>query len=101
MVDEVFTLIHNLWEYGVHEHTPKIDSNLGLLGNQVVLVDAFELTDDKGLVKRQLTKAPWREKEALRKSLSSKLMGYFNVRAESELTPQKLETCWKRSSKEK
>lgn len=93
LVDRVIEFILNLWSYGVHEITFKFYSEMGMLDDELVLVDIGELTDDKSIVEKQLLKGH-KKLEDLRKYHHDKILDYYQEQIKKKLTVKKLNKIW-------
>jgi len=92
-IEKTLDFVTELWKYGVHEKTGKICFELGLLENNVILIDFGELTDNKEKVEKQIRNRKW-EKSA-NKYLPEEIAGYFNKRAQEKLTIDTLNKNWR------
>lgn len=95
LIRKVTKFLLVLWEYGIHEKTFKIFSNLGLDNERIVLIDIFEITSNKSKVLKQLKKRPWQNQELFRKHLSEKMTSYLIEQLNNTLTKENLNKKWK------
>ena len=54
LINQQMRFVIELWKYGIAENTMKFETEYGLLGEDIVLIDFGELTDDYEKVKRQI-----------------------------------------------
>ena len=94
---DISNFILKLWEYGIHEKTFKLFSNMGFDKDSLVLIDAFELTDNKEKVLNQIEKAPWKKKQKFNKNLSESLRNYLIKELDKRLTKENLDKYWKKA----
>ena len=92
LVDKVIDFILTLWKYGVHEITFKFYSEMGLLDEQIVLVDLGELTNDKEMIKKIIQGN--KPLEDLRRFHHDEVLDYYQEQVKKRLTLEKLEKCW-------
>ena len=93
LVDKVIDFIITLWTFGVHEKTFKFYTEMGLLNDNIVLVDFGELTDKKEKVIKQITKDN-KKLEKLRKYHHDKILDYYQEQIRKRLTVDTLEKNW-------
>ncbi len=93
LIDKIIDFVVELWKYKIHEKTLKFYSNFGLINNKIVLIDLFELTDQKEKVERQIKN---REKylKKINKQFSPEFAKYFLDQAEKKFTTKKLNEVW-------
>ncbi len=94
LVDESIDFIIELWKYGIHEKTFKFYSNFGILNEDVVLIDLFELTNKKEKVEKQIKSKVWKHLEKLKEHFAPEVMEYFLKQVEKRLTVKKLNEVW-------
>lgn len=96
LIDKSIDFIIELWKYGIHEKTFKVYSNFGLIDNEIVLVDLFELTNKKEKVEKQIINKKW---ENLQKTthLPKEYIEYFLTQVEKRLTIKKLNEVWEKN----
>ncbi|MFB6226589.1 MAG: hypothetical protein ABEJ02_04525 [Candidatus Paceibacteria bacterium] len=87
-----------LWEYGIHEKTYKIDENFGIDKGEIVLIDPFEITQDKNKVLRQINKKKWSKKSKYEKFLDEDSINYLINKIHENWTKENLEKLWKRKT---
>tara|TARA_Y100000310_G_scaffold29221_2_gene27710 strand:+ start:2966 stop:3589 length:624 start_codon:yes stop_codon:yes gene_type:complete len=95
LINNITKFILDLWEYGIHEKTFKVFSNLGLNNGRIVLIDIFEITSNKKKVIKQLRKKLWQNPERFKKHLSEKMAGYLIKKLDKTYTRENLEKYWK------
>ena len=97
IIDNFFKFLHKMWEYGIHEKPLKFNLNFGLINNEVVLIDLFELTTNKEKIKKQIIKKPWRKsKKHIMKSLPEWVVDYFIEQADKKINIKNLNKFWKK-----
>ncbi len=94
LIDKSVNFFIKLWTYGIHEKTFKFLSNLGTINNKIVLIDAFELTDKKEKVEKQLTKKSWNKRKLFKGKMGDELVDYFLKKCEELLTIENLNKNW-------
>lgn len=100
LIDKFIIFQHKMWEYGIHEKPLKFNLNFGLINNEVVLIDLFELTTNKEKIKKQIIKKPWRKsKKHIMKSLPEWAVDYFIEQADKKITIKNLNKFWKKKIK--
>jgi hypothetical protein len=95
LINKITKFLLILWEYGIHEKTFKIFSNLGLDDGEIVLIDIFEITSNKQKVLKQLRKKSWQNPERFKKHLSEKMTGYLIKKLNNTFTKENLNKHWK------
>ena len=93
LVDKVIKFIITLWSYGIHEITFKFYSEMGLLDDNLVLVDIGELTNDKEIVREQLLEGN-KKLESLRHLHHDKILDYYQEQIKKRLTVKTLDKLW-------
>ncbi|MAG50558.1 hypothetical protein CL621_02875, partial [archaeon] len=101
LIDLSINLMIKLWRYGIHEKTFKFTSNIGVINKDAVLLDIFELTDNKMKVKKQIKKKPWDKFERLSKEMPEDLARYFIKQANKKFTIINLNKNWMKNAKAK
>tara|TARA_Y100000034_G_scaffold122683_1_gene168462 strand:+ start:68 stop:706 length:639 start_codon:yes stop_codon:yes gene_type:complete len=94
LVDKVIEFILVLWQYGVHEVTFKFYTEMGIMDNEIVLVDIGELIDDKDLVRKQLEKGYKKILGDLRSYDHDDVLNYYKKQVKKKLTIKKLDEYW-------
>ncbi len=94
IVDKSIDFMILLWKYEIHEKTFKFYSNFGLLGNEIVLIDLFELTNKKEKVEKQIKNKGWKHLERLKQHFAPEIIEYFLEQVEKRLTVKKLNEVW-------
>jgi integrase len=89
--------ILKLWDYGIHETTFKLISNFGIDSNEIVLMDAFEITSNKNVVIKQLKKGSWKKTSKFEKYLSTESAELLIKELIVYLTKENLNKHWKKS----
>jgi len=74
LIDKSIVLLIELWKYELHEKTFKFYSNLGLLNNEVVLIDFLELTNKKEKVEKQIKNKGWKHLEKIKKDFAPEVI---------------------------
>jgi len=75
--------------------TNKISFKFGVIENEIVLIDLFELTNNKNKIKKQLNKKPWRKDRIWLKEIFPKeIIDYYMKKADKELTVKNLNKYW-------
>ncbi|MDP7521166.1 MAG: hypothetical protein QF567_02945 [Candidatus Pacearchaeota archaeon] len=98
LIKKTTSFLIELWKYGIHEKTFKIWSNYGVLDKRIILIDLFELTNNKEKVKKQIQKRKWNRPEKFRKILSEKLTNYFINELDKKLTIKNLNKYWNKNN---
>jgi hypothetical protein len=98
ILDSYFELTVELWKYGLHEKTYKVNQNYGVLENKVVLIDLFELTDNLESIKKSFRKKRWEEKEFIEWAIPKELIPYFKREARQTFNVKTLKKFWKTKS---
>ena len=84
-----------LWKYGIHEKTFKFYSNLGLINDEIVLIDLFEITDKKETVEKQIKNKGWKHLKKIKQHDVSEAIEYFLEQVEKRITTKKLNDVWR------
>ncbi|MBT3397917.1 hypothetical protein HOA55_04930 [archaeon] len=84
-----------LWKYGIHETTFKFHSNFGLIDDEIVLIDPFEITDKKEVVEKQILKKKWKKKAKYKGRAHEDAIDYFFKMADELWTKENLDKLWK------
>jgi len=96
LINKFIKFKKKLWTYGIHEKPIKFHSNFGIIKDEIVLIDIFELTDNKRKIKKQLNKKPWRkDKIWLKDIFPEEIVDYYIEQADKELTVENLNKYWK------
>ncbi len=95
LIDKSINFLIELWKYGIHEKTFKIESNLGIIDNKIVLLDLFELTNKKEKVKKQLKKKNWDKSRSWIDKIPEKLHLYTIKQIKKKLTIKNLNKYWR------
>jgi|TARA_B100000315_G_C14367336_1_gene491274 uncharacterized protein (UPF0335 family) len=98
LIKKTTSFLIELWKYGIHEKTFKIWSNYGVLDKRIILIDLFELTNNKEKVKIQIKKRKWNRPEKFRKILSENLTNYFINELDKKLTIKSLDKYWNKNN---
>ncbi|MGD9276167.1 MAG: hypothetical protein PVJ67_03255 [Candidatus Pacearchaeota archaeon] len=99
LIDQTIKLLIELWKYGLHEKTYKFYSNIGILNNNLFLIDPFELTGDKKKIEKQIKKKKWRNQVKYSKNSLKELSLYFEKKMNEEMTFKRLNKLWKQNLK--
>jgi hypothetical protein len=94
LIDKAINFLIKLWTYGIHEKTFKFLSNLGVIKEEVVLLDPFELTDKREKVEKQIIKKSWKKKILFEKKINKEIKDYFLEKCEELLTIENLNKNW-------
>jgi hypothetical protein len=98
LIKKTTSFLIELWKYGIHEKTFKIWSNYSVLDKRIILIDLFELTNNKEKVKIQIKKRKWNRPEKFRKILSENLTNYFINELDKKLTIKNLDKYWNKNN---
>ncbi len=98
LINKSIDFIIELWKYQIHEKTFKIYSNFGLIDNEIVLVDLFELTNKKEKVEKQVINKKWTNIQKT-SNLSKEHTEYFLTQVGKRLTIKKLNEVWGEKTK--
>ncbi|OIO81095.1 hypothetical protein AUJ84_01650 [Candidatus Pacearchaeota archaeon CG1_02_32_132] len=99
---KIIKFILVLWEYGIHDKSFKFTSNIGLLDDEVVLIDFLELTDNKMKVEKQIRKRKWVNYMEINKKwkrYSNEFAEYFVAKCDEILTIDELNKRWRNKIK--
>ena len=96
IIDKYIEFITFLWGYGIHEKTYKMHSNFGLVGDGIVLIDPFEITDLRKKVLEDIRKRKWAKDSRYGESLNKKMVAYLIARANETWTEERLNEVWER-----
>jgi len=99
IIDEYISFVIFLWSYGIHENTYKMHSNFGLIDGKLVLIDPFEITDNKEKVLSQIQRKKWAKHSKYGKNLSKEMIDYLINQANNTWTERKLNEIWKENLK--
>lgn len=100
IIDKFFKFCYRLWEYGIHEKPIKFDINFGVKNKEIVLIDFFEITDNKKNVLKKIREKHW--KRGLRfysRHLPKEIVDYYLGQAEKKFTVKALNKHWKKKIK--
>lgn len=95
IVDKSIDFMILLWKYGIHEKTFKFYSNLGLINDEIVLIDLFEITDKKETVEKQIKNKGWKHLKKIKQHDVSEAIEYFLEQVEKRITTKKLNDVWR------
>lgn len=93
ILDDYINLNLELWRYGIHEKTYKLD-NFGYVGERMILMDFLELSDDHEFIMRQLKEIDW-SRVCGRYRLPEMINDYFVEEARKRLTVENFEGNWR------
>ena len=94
IIDDYINFVVFLWKCGVHENTYKMHSNFGILNDQLVLIDPFEITDKKEKVLSQIKRKKWAKHSKYGDNLSEEMKEYLIKKANETWTEEKLNEVW-------
>jgi len=100
IIDKYIEFITFLWGYGIHEKTYKMSSNFGLVGDEIVLVDPFEITDLRKKVLADIRKRKWAKDSRYGENLNKKMIAYLVGRANEAWTEERLKEVWGRDKRD-
>jgi len=97
-IDNIVKLILELWKYGIHENTYNFSLNYGFIKKRAILVDLFEITDNKESVIKQIKKKKWKRNTHMSRDLKKEDYAYLIKQCNKSLTLKNLEKLWKINS---
>lgn len=94
IVDKIGKLILETWKYGIHEKTFKIFSNFGVDGDKIVLIDAFELLQEKEKVLNQIKNKYWHKEGLFHRKIPGEVKEKIIPLLDEVITQQNLDKFW-------
>jgi len=92
IVDKSLDFIVELWRYGVGDKTFKIGYEYGRMGDEIILIDFGELTEDKKVIEKKIRKKAWEGK--MKEYSHPEVAEYFNEKASEIFTLEVLNENW-------
>jgi hypothetical protein len=92
IIIKTLDLILELWKYGIVEKTSKIGQEMGIVNDEVILVDFGELSNRKDIAEKQILKKKWHKN--LKEYCGQELADLFIKLAENKLTLETLNKVW-------
>lgn len=93
-IEQTINLVLELWKYGIHENTYNFPLNYGFIGKKAILVDLFELTDNRESVESQIKRRKWKDMHET-KGIPKWVKDYTIKQCDKKLTIQNLRKLWK------
>lgn len=94
IIDKYIEFVVLLWKYKIHENTYKIDSNFGLMDSEIVLMDPFEITNEKEKVLSQIQRKKWAKPQKYAGKINKKAIDYLIKKANETWTEERLNEVW-------
>jgi hypothetical protein len=100
VIDKFLEFIHKLWEYGIHEWALKFTINFGRINNKTVLIDLFELMDNKKEIEKRIKEKHWIEgKNMYVRYLPKEIVDYYLEQVAKKITIEELNKHWMKKLK--
>jgi hypothetical protein len=93
LIDRVIDFLIFLWKYQLHEKTFKFYTQIGIVNDELVLVDFGEITGNKETVKKQILKKN-KKLEQFREYYHDEVLDYFQEQVSKRLTINVLDKNW-------
>jgi len=96
VVDKSLDFVVELWKYGIFDKTFKVGYEYGLMGEDIMLIDFGELSEDKNILENKILKRKWESK--MIEYSHPEVAKYFNERAKEVFTLDVLNKNWEKYS---